>query len=223
MQLREAQIRKAGRRQPAFPAPLSADGALDLIGAPIVYSRNEEVFGEGEPAVYVYKIRSGCVRTYTSLCDGRRQIGAFYLPGDIFGLEARGEHGVSAEAIVNSRVRIVKKTLMMSIAAGDIAMTHHLLDLTTLELQRTQTHNSLLLKGAKARVVGFLLDLAERENSQSDIDLPMSSQDIADYLGLSIETVSRTLSRLESAAAIALPTTRRVILLDRSKLDLLIS
>lgn len=218
MQVREAHAPK-GRRQPSSPAPLSADGTLDLISAPTTFSRNEEVFGEGEPPIYIYKVKSGCIRTYSTLSDGRRQIGAFYLPGDIFGLEARGEHSVSAEAIVSSRLRVVKKTMMMSIAAGDIAMTRHLLDLTTAELHRTQSHIVLLLKGAKARVVGFLLELAERENSRSDIDLPMSRQDIADYLGLSIETVSRTLSRLETAAAIALPTTRRVVLLDRSKLE----
>src|ERR1700686_3000060 len=73
-----------GSLRVAPPAPVT--GLVDLMGAPLAFGRNEEVYGEGEPAEYLYTVISGCVRTSKILNDGRRQIGAFYLPGDVFGL-----------------------------------------------------------------------------------------------------------------------------------------
>lgn len=161
---------------------------------------------------------TGCVRTCNTLSDGRRQIGAFYLPGDVFGLDARKVHSISAEATTASNVVAVKRSALMSRNAGDAGMLRLLLDLTALELQRRQNHILLLLKNALERVAGFLLDLAKGRGGRSEIELPMSRQDIADYLGLTIETVSRTLTRLEAAAAIALPAARRVVLRNRRAL-----
>src|SRR5215468_3877955 len=83
-------------RQPSSPRPLG--GAIELMGAPISFGRNEEIYGEGESADFLYKVISGAVRTYKILVDGRRQIGGFYLPGDVFGLETGHEHVFSAEA-----------------------------------------------------------------------------------------------------------------------------
>lgn len=222
MQVRNTLARKGGRRQsppPPPPPPMSADRSFDLMGAPTAFARNEEIFGEGEPVEYLYKVMSGCIRTYNTLNNGRRQIAAFYLPGEIFGLEARKVHSVSAEAIMRSRLRAVKRTELIARAAGDVAMIAHLLDLTTVELQRTQGHILLLLKSAQERVVGFLLELADRDDGRSEIDLPMSRQDIADYLGLTIETVSRKLARLARASTISMPTPRHVVLRDRTALD----
>src|SRR5262245_58438163 len=85
-------------------------GSLDLMGAAMSYSRNSEIYGEGEPADYLYKVISGTVRTYKVLSDGRRQIGAFYLPGDMFGLEMDDAHAFSAEAITDCRVLVIKRT-----------------------------------------------------------------------------------------------------------------
>ena len=76
----------------------------------------------------------------------------------------------------------------------------------------------LLVKTAQERVVGFLLEMAERIPSGNHVELPMSRQDIADYLGLTIETVSRTLTQLENASAIELPTSRRIVLRNRTAL-----
>lgn len=223
MQVRSAPSRKEGRR-PSAKAPVRPAGpSLDLAGAATAFARNEEVFGEGEPVVYLYKVVSGCVRTYNTLNDGRRQIGAFYFPGDIFGLEGRQLHSVTAETITRSRLQAIKLTELTSRIRRDIGLNHLLLDLTTEELQRTQSHILLLLKSAQERVVGFLLDMAMRENSESEIELPMPRRDIADYLGLTIETVSRTLSRLETAAAIGLPSSRRVVLRNRQVLDRLMA
>jgi CRP/FNR family transcriptional regulator, nitrogen fixation regulation protein len=206
-----------------MPPLMLAARSFDLEGAATAFSRNEEVFGEGEPVAFLYKVTTGCVRTYKTLKDGRRQIGAFYLPGDIFGLEARKVHNVSAEAITRSRLQAIKITELMSRIPRSILVNRLLLDLTTEELQRTQSHILLLLMSAQQRVIGFLLDMARREESLSEVELPMSRQDIADYLGLTIETVSRTLTRLETASTITLPTSRRVILCDRQALNRLMA
>ena len=80
------------------------NGPIEMMGASMSFARNAEIYGESEPADYLYKVISGTVRTYKVLSDGRRQIGAFYLPGDIFGLETGEEHAFSAEAITDSKV-----------------------------------------------------------------------------------------------------------------------
>jgi CRP/FNR family transcriptional regulator, nitrogen fixation regulation protein len=186
------------------------------IGAPTSFSRNQEVFGEGEPAEYLYRLKSGCIRTYSTFRDGRRQVASFYLPGEYFGLEQEKVHSFSAEAVTPSLVYVMKRTVLMKRTAASNKVTSRLLALTALELRRTQRHVLLLLKSARERVSQFLLEMAEREQMQKEIQLPMTRQDIADYLGITIETVSRVLMRLENAAAISLPSPRRVVLRDRS-------
>ena len=197
----------------------SLDGNIEVMGAPMSFSRNEEIYGEGEPADYVYKIVSGTVRTYKVLADGRRQIGSFYMPGDIFGLEAGDEHTFSAEAITDSKVLVVKRSALDALAERDNDVARQLWTLTGRELRRVQDHILLLIKTAQERVVGFLLEMAERRSSGNAVELPMSRQDIADYLGLTIETVSRTLTSLENAAAIEVPTSRRIVLRNRLALS----
>jgi CRP-like cAMP-binding protein len=188
------------------------------MAAMLSFGRNEEVYGEGELAEYLYAVQSGCVRTSKILSDGRRQIGAFYLPGDVFGFEADEEHSFSAEALAPTVVRIVKRAALNSRTGREPAMAGQMLKLTAVELQRTQGHILLLIKSAQERVAGFLLEMASRNRTANEIELPMSRQDIADYLGLTIETVSRTLTQLEDCSAIALPTSRRIVLRNRSAL-----
>ena len=216
--IRETPVRNGKISFPSAP-PASITGLSDMMGAALSFARNEEVYGEGEPAEYLYTVKSGCVRTYKILNDGRRQIGAFYLPGDVFGLEAGGEHSFSAEAIVSSTVRVIKRAALFSRASGDSRLASQLLGLTAGELQRSQSHSLLLIKSAQERVAGFILEMSQREHSRGEIELPMSRQDIADYLGLTIETVSRTLTHLENASAIALPSSRRIVLRNRGALD----
>ncbi len=207
----------ARNQPPADPHTLL--GSLEMMGARMPFTRNEEIYGEGEPAEYLYKVVSGTVRTYKILSDGRRQIGAFHLPGDIFGLEAGDEHAFSAEAISPSVVLVIKRSTVITRAARDSDIAHQLWNLTAGELHRTQGHILLLIKSAQERVAGFLLEMAGRSPAGNEVDLPMSRQDIADYLGLTIETISRTLTQLENAAAIALPTSRRIVLCNRSALN----
>jgi CRP/FNR family nitrogen fixation transcriptional regulator len=186
------------------------------MGTPTSFSPNEKIFGKGEPAEYLYKVEFGCIRTCDTLNGGRRWIDTFYFPGDFFGLEAREEHTISAESITPSSVRIIERKALVSRAARNIVVVKYLLDIMAMELQRTKDHNLLLLKGAQERIVDFLLDMKNRTQGQNEVDLPMTRLDIADYLGLSIETVSRVLTRLKGASAISFLTSRRVILRDLS-------
>jgi CRP/FNR family transcriptional regulator, nitrogen fixation regulation protein len=192
--------------------------AMQMMGAVMSFSRNSEIFGENEPAEYVYRVISGSVRTYKILNDGRRQIGGFYLPGDIFGLEFADEHVFSAEAVTDARIVLLKRSAITKLADRDAAIGRELFALTSRELRRAQDRVLLLVKSAQERLASFLLEMAERGSAGNTVELPMSRQDIADYLGLTIETVSRTLTSLESAAAIAVPTSRRIVLRDRSAL-----
>jgi CRP/FNR family transcriptional regulator, nitrogen fixation regulation protein len=192
--------------------------SMQLMGAVMAYPRNTEIFGENEPADYLYKVVSGSIRTYKILSDGRRQVGGFYLPGDIFGLEFAEEHSLSAEAITDARVLVVKRTALHALAGRDASVAQQLFALTGRELHRVQDRILLLIKSAHERVASFLLEMAERAAQKNTIDLPMSRQDIADYLGLTIETVSRTLTSLETADAIEVSTSRRIVLRNRAAL-----
>jgi len=115
-------------------------------------------------------------------------------------------------------VLVVKRRALESAASRDSAVAQQLWSITAEELRRAQDHLLTLIKTAEERVVGFLLEMAARTPTASQIELPMSRQDIADYLGLTIETVSRTMTHLESAAAIDLPSARRVVLRNRAAL-----
>jgi CRP/FNR family transcriptional regulator, nitrogen fixation regulation protein len=190
-------------------------GSIEMMGASMSFARNAEIYGENEPADYLYKIISGSVRTYKVLSDGRRQIGAFYLPGDMFGLEMGEEHSFSAEAVSDAKVLVIKRSAVMALASRDSDIARQLWALTGRELGRVQSHILLLIKTAQERVVSFLLEMAARTPANNAVELPMSRQDIADYLGLTIETVSRTLTHLENTAAIELSPSRRIVLRNR--------
>jgi CRP/FNR family nitrogen fixation transcriptional regulator len=218
--------RAASFKQPAMAlrqAPRSRrephGETIELMGALVPFGRNAEIYGENEPADYLYKIVSGAVRTYKVLVDERRQIGGFYLTGDMFGLETGEEHAVSAEAINDCKIIVIKRSAVVALAATDSDVARQMWELTACELQRTQDRILVLIKSAQERVAGFLLEMAERTSVGGAVELPMSRQDIADYLGLTIETVSRTLTQLEKTAAIELPTSRRILLRDRTALN----
>src|SRR5215469_16689980 len=87
-----------------------SQGIVGLISAPTTFRRNVEIYGEGEPAEYLYNIQRGAVRTYKVLTDGRRQVGGFYLAGDTFGFETDEEHAFSAEAISDCKLLVIKRS-----------------------------------------------------------------------------------------------------------------
>src|SRR6266481_6160531 len=121
-------------------------GSIDMMGAPMTFGRNAEIYGENEPADYLYKVVSGTVRTSKILSDGRRQIGAFYFRGDIFGLEMGEEHAFSAEAITDVKVLVIKRSAVVGLAERDNDVARQLWTLTGRELGRVQDHVLLLIK-----------------------------------------------------------------------------
>jgi CRP-like cAMP-binding protein len=193
---------------------------MHFVGATIYYPRRTQIVHEDEAADRLYRIVSGTVCTYKILSDGRRQIGSFYLPGDVFGLESTEEHTLAAEAVTNVKLLIIKKSALTALAKQRAATINELLQLTARELARAQDRVLLLSsKSAQERIVGFLLEMSKRASlAENSVDLPMSRQDIADYLGLTIETVSRTLWALENSGAIEISSRKRIAFRDRSAL-----
>jgi CRP/FNR family nitrogen fixation transcriptional regulator len=186
------------------------------------YKKGTEIYGEKEPADYVYQVVIGAVRSYKLLSDGRRQIGAFHLVGDIFGLENGSEHRFTAEAIVDTTVRLIKWRSLELVAENDAMVARNLLSMTTNNLQHAEDH--MLLLGRKTsleRVAAFLIEMDRRLTAAGVMALPMSRRDIADYLGLTLETVSRALSRLHELGILGFIGTnqRQIKLLDRQQLS----
>lgn len=188
--------------------------ALPQAGKPAtVYAANAEIFAQGEKAGAIYQVAFGAVRIYRLLADGRRQISAFHFAGEVFGLEPGDRHEFFAEAISNAGVRILKPS-----PNADFA--HHLLPVALRGLARAQRH--LLLLGrqtALERVCAFLMDMAERQANGDHVDLPMQRCDIGDYLGLTLETVSRIFSKLKDSGVIKLTTARSVEIVDMHALE----
>lgn len=185
------------------------------------YDSGTEIFGQAEPADYIYQVIEGAVRSHKLLSDGRRQIGAFHLIGDIFGLENGAEHRFTAEAIVDTTVRLIKRCSLEHAAESDAMVALDLLNMTTSNLQHAEEH--MLLLGRKTsleRVAAFLLEMDRRLSAAGVMALPMCRRDIADYLGLTLETVSRALSQLHGKGILDFlgQTQRQIVLRDRTRL-----
>jgi CRP/FNR family nitrogen fixation transcriptional regulator len=185
------------------------------------YGKGTEIFGEGEDAEYVYQITSGVVRTYKLLSDGRRQINSFHLPGDMFGFENGATHRFTAEAIIDTEVRITTRRKLLETIANHKTGTMNLIRLVTQNLQHAENH--MLLLGRKTsleKVAAFLLEMDERLAHPDLMMLPMNRRDIADYLGLTLETVSRALSTLRDEGMLRFDgtTQRRLKLVSRQGL-----
>ena len=210
--------------QPKHPSIGAADVIqfgpnLSLRGVRMHFARNEEIFGEDEAAEYVYQVVSGAVRTERFTAEGRRQILGFHLPGDIFGLECGDHHTLSAEALVSADVVMVRRCSLDKAVVETPGAALTLMKLMAQHLEEARAHMLLVgRKGAGERVAAFLLQLAERIARNRELDLPMGRADIADYLGLTIESVSRAFSEFERQSAISLPSSRHVVMCDRSAL-----
>ncbi|MGA0604068.1 helix-turn-helix domain-containing protein [Caulobacter sp. KR2-114] len=212
---------------PATPVPwgVAAGGfaspaeTVELNGPTLNFSRDEEVFGEGERADSVYRVVSGAVRTFRILADGRRQICEFHLAGDCFGFEPSAVHRTSAEALGPTKLVAVRRSALLDNADTAPEFARLLWRAAVADLQRSQEHVLRLgHRSAAERVASFLLDVARRLGGHDAFDLPMSRQDIADYLGLTIETVSRSFTQLQGLELIAVSSCRHVRLADREAL-----
>jgi CRP/FNR family nitrogen fixation transcriptional regulator len=207
--------------RPRFLGELGNLSQNEIILSEFKYRRGAEIFGEAEPAEYLYQVINGAVRSYKLLSDGRRQIGAFHLAGDIFGLENGEAHRFTAEAIVDTTVRLAKRASLANVAEQDATVARDLLNMTATNLQHAEDHMLLLgRKTALERVAAFLLEMDHRLTAAGVMALPMCRRDIADYLGLTLETVSRALSVLHDKGILGFigQTQRQIVLLDRPKL-----
>lgn len=189
--------------------------ALLRIGVTATANPGQTIVVEDDPIEYYYRIVSGTVRLYQSIADGRRQVIDFLGDGDCFGLTGLTRHAYSVEAVSRVvMVRYARRTVEAAIAA-DAELARRLFELACVELQRARQQMLLLgRKTADERMASFLLRLAETDGADQVVTLTMSRLDIADHLGLTIETVSRTLSRFRRDGLIAL-INRQQILLSR--------
>jgi CRP/FNR family nitrogen fixation transcriptional regulator len=184
------------------------DDLMDRVGLRMAFAKGEEIFGQDEDADMIHSVVSGAVRTMRLNSDGRRQIGDFYYPGDIIGLEVGDSYRFSAEALSDCVVRVIKRSSLQALS-GDGGLDRTLWEATRRELERTQEH--LLMLGRKSaceRVASFLRDVAQRVGSD-DVSLPMGRQDMADYLGLTIETVSRMVTQLQGSRIVEFANSRQ--------------
>jgi CRP/FNR family nitrogen fixation transcriptional regulator len=190
-----------------------------LIATEFSYRKDEEIYGESEPSEYVYQVVRGAVRTYKLLNDGRRQIGAFHLAGDVFGLEPGSTHRLTAEAIADTTVRLVKRRSLEAAAGSNVRVAHNLWTMTAGDLRHAEDHMLLLgRKTALEKVATFLLEMDRRLAKTGMMALPMCRRDIGDYLGLTLETVSRALSQLNDQGILVFSSARQIVLRDRERL-----
>jgi CRP/FNR family nitrogen fixation transcriptional regulator len=182
-------------------APSIAD-VMERVGVRMTFAKGEEIFGQDEDADLIYCVATGVVRTTRLQSDGRRQIGDFYYPGDLVGLETGAVHRFSAEALADCVILVVRRSSVRTFS-GDDDLDRAIWEATRRELERTQEHLMVLgRKTACEKVASFLMDVAHRHGGD-DVPLPMGRQDMADYLGLTIETVSRMVTQLQGSEIIA--------------------
>lgn len=211
MALDSAQGLRLGRV--VVPDIVPFKGHPEIIGTSFSYSREEEIYGEGEEAEFVYKIVAGAVRTHNILNDGRRQITGFHLAGDLFGIGPGNTHRHTAEAMTDTKVLIFRRRQIERAAAVSAEIACQLWTMATDELRHAQDLAVLLgRRTAQERIAAFLIEVDGRLGGAGTFALPMTRRDIADYLGLTVETVSRTLSQLEEDRALMRNGGRRISL-----------
>jgi CRP/FNR family nitrogen fixation transcriptional regulator len=188
---------------------------LSAIGSALHFAENQAIYAEGDDAALFFKVAFGVVRTCTFLSDGRRQIDAFYGRGNVFGIELGAEHSLSAETVCDSTVISYRRRDLQALAADSEPFSQQLFSYAMQSLARAQRHTVLLgRRCAIEKLAAFLVDWAGYSPGCDVLTLEMPRQDIADYLGLTIETVSRTFTHLEGKALIELPTARQIWLKD---------
>lgn len=190
--------------------------APEVVGTSFNYVRDEEIYGEGEDTQFIYKVISGAVRTTKIMRDGRRQIGRFYLPDEFFGLDLGKQHHLTAEAVTDSKVLLFARRQIEAMAQRNMEAAREMWLMTADHLRHAEDH--LLLLGRKTaleRLAAFLIEMDTNHGNCGLFELPMSRRDIADYLGLTLETVSRGFSELQKKQVLELDGARHVVLRNR--------
>lgn len=208
-----------GRLDPPVRDPLEAS---DCLAATSRYCRGDEVYAPEDPAEHWYRVTSGMARSCAVRADGRRQIVDFLLPGDFFGLITKHQHRFAVEAVTNgTEVARYPRGKIERLADFDPRIGRLIREAAFEAISRSQARMLILGRMSAVEKVGaFLIEIAERSHggAREEIVLSMSRYDIADYLGLAAETVSRTLSDLRRSGAIRLEGTHRVRIVDRAAL-----
>ena len=215
-------------RSPALQSAVEARPAADfersLAQAALRRVEAKEfLFAEGDPISHLYRIETGAIALYKVLADGRRQVMGFAYPGDLIGLGGEGEHLMNAQAIKPTRLRCLPVAALRQSVSKDPMLGFKLYEALARELAATR--DLMLTTGQRSaveRVAGFLLAFSRRNkrNGQDParFELPMTRTDIGDFLGLTIETVSRTFTKLKVLGLIELPQCNHVSLLDIEEL-----
>jgi len=205
---RSSAVADTAQAIPTLLEPLAA------LATSVTAERDEEIFAQGGEAGHCYLVVRGCVRTVRLMEDGRRQIGEFLLPGDLFGWEALDEHDFAAEAVTGVVLRRFPRRALEALADRDRDFARRLRELTAGQL-RAGRERMLLLgrKTASERIASFILEMARRisPDGRTAIELPMGRADMADYLGLTIETVCRGLMQFRRDGTIGVERTRLLI------------
>lgn len=198
-------------------------GVFDEAAAVQGFAAGRELCRQAEPSYKVFRLRAGAVATYRLFADGRRQVMSFYLPGDFIGLEAGVEYGATAVALTPVSAEVMRRSELSDMAAADPALSRALWQVSVRAFQRSEEHALVLARhGAVERVAAFLVEFAARSRKGRTFELPMTRQDLADYLGLTIHTVSRTLSQLQASGLIEARSSRIVRLLQPAGLESLL-
>lgn len=179
--------------------------ALQPISVTLQADRDEEIVAQGDPAEYCFQVMSGCVRTVKLLEDGRRQVGEFLFSGDVFGWETEGEHEFAAEAVTAATLRRFRVSAIEARADRDRDFCQKLRRYIAAQVRAARSRLVMLgRKTASERIASFLLEMTRRLQAPGDttIELPMCRADMADYLGLTIETVCRGLTELRRSGTI---------------------
>ena len=214
------------RQSPArVPVPQTNRlAALEPQAINMRLDRDAVLFWEGDKAAFTYKVVSGAIRVCKLMADGRRQVSDFFLPGDLISFDLAGVHSVTAEAIVESIVRRYPKTSLERMVSENPSFARDMLLLAYDRLVTAQLQMVTLgRKTAPERIASFLVSHAARcktaHSPGQTVALPMSRVDIADHLGLTVETVSRILSRLRHDRVIDLPDFHTVVVRDWTTLN----
>ena len=184
-------------------------------GSICFYPIDSMVYAQGDLAGALYLVEFGTVRICRHTSDGRRQITSFCYAGDVFGLEGGEHHQSYAESVDGAGIRALRP-------ANKDGFTQRLLALALRRFARLQAHLMLLGRlSANEKVAVFLLDLLERQDADKIVNLPMQRNDVADYLGLTFETVSRVLRVLKDRSIIRLQSVERIEIIDMNSLQVL--
>ncbi len=191
-------------RQPAAPDALDL---LEQFGTTVAVQREHEIHGQGDSVDYCWRILSGCVRTVKLMEDGRRQVADFLFAGDLLGLDDLGTHNFAAEAVTDVKLRRYPRRMVEALADSHAALARRLRSLALTNLRHA--HERMVMLGRKTaveKIASFVLEMDRRVTApgRSVIEVPMSRTDVADHLGLTVETVCRILAHMKREGVVVL-------------------